>query len=591
MESPPRKRRKVLIGKGPFALVLVLIGALGLLGGFFTALFLDPLSIHFRESTFSPDSGLRVVKGRDFDAKAELRRLSDADREKYLAAMSQAKAGDAQGALAAFTSLTEGGRDFALAHGQIALLRMRAMRGNLQDSLAAADAVASGLQAAKGLPWMEYVAGLFFENSGRPDSAEAHYKAARSASPQFAYPYVGLGRLQLAKGEIGRAETSFRIAIALMETSPEAYRSSGERAIPVTEAAPFDWLADLYYQKGADDSALMALEYGLEKGWRTNRMSLVQGRLWEARGFLGKADSAYRRLLAKEPDNSEYAEALATLGWKPVRGGEGAAGAVFAISLLDPLARQNPRDVPLWMALGQAYYHRGLYGMATECFDSSLKYEPAYPGLAARRNAAYEALMRESRKTPVTSVSPGAEARKTAKPPRAGDGASEEQTPVVIPGSIALLGTYSVPWGSSQAAVRGAYPKKDFRTLPNGDLMDVFMSEGVRHEYLLAFREGKLWGMRIFVSDSAGVGGDLFGRMIRTKTKISGEGKGTGETLCQGSRGFQGVIWENDDTFEFMAQFDGRQNEVRLVRMGRDYLPAKRRLCDLVPYLNAEKWR
>src|SRR6185436_1095418 len=157
-----------------------------------------------------------------------------------------------------------------------------------------------------------------------------------------------------------------------------------------------------------------------------------------------------------------------------------------------------------------------------------------------------------------------------------------------IPGSIALLGTYSVPWGSSQDAVRRAYPKKDFHNEPNGNLLDVFDLDGVRHEYLLAFKEGKLWGMRCFVTDSAGTAGDVFGRMIRTKTKISGEGRGTGEAACPGFRSFQGVIWENDDTFEFMAQFAGKENQVRLVRMARDFLPADRRLCDLVPYLNAE---
>jgi hypothetical protein len=154
-----------------------------------------------------------------------------------------------------------------------------------------------------------------------------------------------------------------------------------------------------------------------------------------------------------------------------------------------------------------------------------------------------------------------------------------------------LLGNYSVSWGSTPTEVRQAYPKKEFRVLPNGNLLDVFVSDGVKHEYLLAFRGGKLWGVRAYVTDSAGVAGDLFGRIIRTKVKISGEGKGTGEAKCNGYHAFQGAIWENDDTFEFMAQFQGEENRVRLARMGRDYLPQNRRLCDLVVFLREDSWK
>jgi hypothetical protein len=311
-------------------------------------------------------------------------------------------------------------------------------------------------------------------------------------------------------------------------------------------------------------------------------MALVQGWLWEGRGFLAKADSLYRSLQAKDPGNPAYREALATLGWKPLGRGSPKsqdAEAAFALSLLDPLARQHPQNAPLWMALGQAYFKRGLYGMATEAFDSSLKYDPVMPGLAEKRDAAYQALVRQA---PVQGRPPAS---------RPAGLSPEEQVPVIIPGSIALLGNYSVSWGSTPTEVRQAYPKKEFRVLPNGNLLDVFVSDGVKHEYLLAFRGGKLWGVRAYVTDSAGVAGDLFGRIIRTKVKISGEGKGTGEAKCNGYHAFQGAIWENDDTFEFMAQFQGEENRVRLARMGRDYLPQNRRLCDLVVFLREDSWK
>lgn len=581
------------------ALTLPFLAAASLLGavaGFSLALVLDLGSVKLKESPFSPDTGKRIAKGRDFGGAKELGSLTDGERAQFSRSVQSTSAGAGSQALSQLAPLRKQHPDFCLGQGLAALIGMGALDSvenpSALDPTVSLD-VQSGLQAclAKDTanPWGLYVAGRWFEKTRRPDSAEVRYLKSIKSAPQFAYPYIGLGRLHLERGEMRIANLNFRTAIGLMETDPEAYRPGKHFAIPVTESLPYDLLAMLFYQTGAEDSARMALEYGEEKGLKTDRMALVQGWLWESRGFLAKADSTYRTLQAKDPANPAYAQATATLGWKPQsrnasHDSSGArpadAEAVFAISLLDPLARQNPRNGPLWMALGQAYFRRGMFGMATECFDSSLKYDAQLPGLSEKRDAAYQALIRQT--VPAAAQKP---ANKPLPP------SAEEQAPVVIPGSIALLGTYSVPWGSTQTQVRQAYPKKDFHTLPNGNLMDSFLQDGVRHDYLLAFRQGKLWGIRVYITDSAGVSGDLFGRIIRTKAKISGEGRGTGEAKCTGYKSIQGAIWENDDTFEFMAQFDGENHRVRLARIGRDYLPHDRRLCDMVAYLREDTWK
>lgn len=609
--SENRKRRRVLLGKGPFAVILGLVFFLGLLIGFFLTLTLDPFNIKLRENPFGPELASRLPKGNPFDGLQDLADLPGADREKYLALLRHDAAGERDKALALGSELSRAHPKRALVAATAAYLHVRGYPGYGVSPTQAAMLLAPAAAAQPDHPWLNYVAGLVHEKAGRPDSALARYLKAIRFSPQFAYPHAALGRLQLDRGETGLAATSLRKAIALMLTQPELYPREPGRgsALPLAEAAPFDWLATHYVQAGSLDSARMALEYGMEKGWITDRMGLVQGWLWEASGFLPKADSLYRRLLAKDPDNPEYRRALVTLGWKPFRAeadytakakgkgkekpGKGSttapagADAIFALSLLDPLARQNPGNAALWMALGQAYYHRGLFGMATECFDASLKADPDLPGLAEKRALAFEAMERESAWARYAKAGNGKPKRSSAAP---GPPTAEEQAPVVLPGAIALLGTYSVPWGSTPVDVRSAYPGKTFRNLPGGDLMDEFVHDGVQHQYLLAFKEGRLWGIRIFVTDSAGVGGDLFGRLIRTKTKISGEGKGTGEAACPGFIPFQGAIWENDDTFEFMAQFSGKENQIRLARLDRRHLPHNRRLCDLVPFLKSETW-
>ena len=576
--------------------IAIACGVVGLMGGVFLGGFFFQGSSQARESPFEWGAVSHLPQGKPFRGLDEVKKLPQADQDKYHEGLKALQAGADRRALAQFESLIAAQKTFPLAYGMAVLIHLRFMDSSQADSAMAVSKLSLGISQAPDQPWLQYVAGRFWEQAGREDSARTHYQKAISLSRRFAYPYVRLGRLQMDRGETGLATRNLKTAIALMETSPEIYRAGKETAIPPTESAPFDFLATLYYQSGADDSARIVLEYGQEHGRQTGQMALVQGWLWESRGFLEKADSLYRGLLAAEPGNPQYALAQRTLGWKPLRPGAtgsrpgGPAEAIFAISLLDPLAQKNPRNAPLWMALGQAYYHRGLFGMATECFDSSLKNDPTAPGLQAIRDVAYSAWLKENtrKQAPPDKLPEIAdeELLKKVKEPLS----PEEQTPVVIPGSIALLGTYNVPWGSSPADVRRAYPRKNFRVLPNGNMEDVFMNDGAIHEYLLAFKDGKLWGVRIFVTDSSKSAGDLFGRLIRTKTKISGEGKGTGEASCSGYLPFQGAIWENDDTFEFMAQFSGKENQIRLARLGRDHLPKDRRLCDLVAYLKTERW-
>jgi tetratricopeptide (TPR) repeat protein len=592
MASSGNARRKALVV--PYVAAAALIG---LVAGFALSRMLDFGTVRLKESAFGLDASHKIARGRPFDGKKEMRRWSDADRASYSSALDALRAGHPAQAAEALAALRKTHPEYPLPHALAAYSLVLAAAGAGGDLIAAQAAYRAALSADSAHPFARYAAGRVCEALNLPDSAEAHYARAMRLSPQFAYPYVGLGRVHSQRGESRLASLNFRAAIGLLESDPAAYPESGragggkaegdaradrESALPAAEHEPIDLLATLYYQSGAEDSARMALEYGEERGIKTGQMALVQGWLWEGRGFLAKADSLYRSLQAQDPGNPAYREAIATLGWKPIGHGSSKsqdADAAFALSLLDPLARQHPQNAPLWMALGEAYYRRGLYGMATEAFDSCLRYDAVLPGLAEKRDAAYQALLRQA---PVKGGAPAA--RPSGLSP-------EEQTPVIIPGSIALLGNYSVPWGSTPTEVRQAYPKKDFRTLPNGNLLDVFVSDGVRHEYLLAFKEGKLWGVRAYVTDSAGVAGDLFGRIIRTKVKISGEGKGTGEAKCNGFHSFQGAIWENDDTFEFMAQFQGEENRVRLARLGRDYLPQNRRLCDLVVFLRDDTWK
>ncbi|HLP43248.1 MAG TPA: hypothetical protein VK465_17215, partial [Fibrobacteria bacterium] len=380
--NPATRRRPIALARGSFALILVFVAFLGALAGFFCAVAFDPFAVRIKESPFGPDLALRLPKGADFSGLDELADLGKEERERYLEVLRLLAGGESTKASVAADLLASVKSGHPLAAGTAAYLHLRPGPGRKPEISKAAALLEVALAQAGNKdphPWILYVSALLHESSGRADSALAGYLKAVRLSPQFAYPHAAIGRLQLGRGETGLASAAFRKAIGLMTTSPERYRSGEGTALPLAEPAPFDWLATLYLEVGAADSARMALEYGREKGWRTDRLELVQGWLWEVSGFLPKADSTYRGLLARDSSNPEFARALATLGWKPyraygsvatpakdraARSAAKAEDAAAVVAFLDPLARQYPGNAPLWMALGQAYYQRGLPGRA-----------------------------------------------------------------------------------------------------------------------------------------------------------------------------------------------------------------------------------
>ena len=118
----------------------------------------------------------------------------------------------------------------------------------------------------------------------------------------------------------------------------------------------------------------------------------------------------------------------------------------------------------------------------------------------------------------------------------------------------------------------------------------MYNKDGLQFETLLAFKEEKLWGIRVFVTDTSKTTGDLFGKILGHNSQISGTGKATGSAYCPGYKAFQGVIWENEDTFEFMCQFKSKESTVRMARVGKEYMPDSQKLCNLIKLLDSETW-
>lgn len=539
-------------------------------------------------SPFGPAAGTRIAHRYDFTAASELRHASPKTRvlwEEVAFALggepSKAKALRLENALAALRPEADG---FAPALWAEALaLADSALLGEMTSSREART-LRQNLAQEKH-PFGLYAAGRLAAASGDTSAAWQILRKATDLAPDFAFAWAQLGYQALRQADFAEAKRAFRLAIGLMESDSALYRrkpdakAAEHRDLPLSEAAPYGGLAQAFLAEGHADSAAQAITVAEENHWQDASLQMARAWWWELRGDLNKARRSYDSLLTAQPGLAVAKRLRSNLGLK---GGRDASAlqALFAIQTLDPLVRQYPKNGPLRLALAKSYVKRGLFGLAVIELDTALLLDAALPGIQEMRTEAMRQWLAQDDKAKIPLLA----AKAVPASPLEGDDR------VIIPGAIALLGTYSVPWNASLIQVRAAYPDKNFTRTAQGNLVDRFFYDGLMHEYLLAFHHDSLWGVLALVSDSGGTHIDVFGRMIRIKTKISGEGRGTGEASCPGYRSFQGAIWENDDTFEFMAQFQGKENQVRLARISRHAMPEDKRLCELVRYLDRDTW-
>ncbi len=548
------------------------------------------------EVPFGLAGKVEIPMGRELSDSVFIDKLKSPFKEKYYQALTARDAGRTDEALKIWKEISESNKRCMPVYVQAIFTLIKRFPSNLQDTSQVFVWSQKAMAEDPNYPWLWYALGVYQDARGNGEKARRNYEAALLRAPQFVFPQIALGKLDIQREEFTLAKRHFRKAISLIENEPKASADERDGSGVFFPKVPYDELAYAFYAEGQEDSAEAVIIFSEGKEIKTARLQLVKALLLEGEGNLLGARKIYNLLLRKNPEDTNVQVAKRTLGLKAStrlhkqsKMVSSKEEALFAISVLEPLAHKYPRQATLWMALGQAYARRGLLGIAHESLDSGYKYDSTIEGLKELRQVIMADWLHEAKSLgeKVEQVVQQ-DSLKIKEIKSAQQNKDEEQ--YQLP-DLALLGTYTAAWGSPREEVMRAYPRKKFRQLPNGNLLDVFEYEGVKHEYLLGFRENRLWGVRVFVTDSTGHSGDVFGHMIRLKAKISGEGKGTGEANCTGYRSFQGAVWETDDTFEFMAQFSNKETQVRMVRMRREALPENHRLCDMVHFLDADFWK
>lgn len=235
----------------------------------------------------------------------------------------------------------------------------------------------------------------------RSDEALARVKKQLDLSPQSLGLHLLLGRVHLARGEGGPAETAYLKAVELNPQSLDPYMAVGA----------------LYAQTKRYDEAITKLEEAKKVNPQNLGVHMLVGMIHEMRSDIPQAQAAYEKVLQLNPRFGPAANNLAylysehggdrdkalelaqtakeilpedprvsdTLGWIMYKRG------VYerAVSLLRESAEKLNENAEVHYHLGMAYWKAGKPAEAKDALEKALKLNEQFPGVAeAKRTLA-----------------------------------------------------------------------------------------------------------------------------------------------------------------------------------------------------------
>ena len=400
-------------------------------------------------------------------------------------------------------------------------------------------------------------------------------KMASSRAPSIYEIRLWYAELLLKNSNMKDAANECRAAISL---------SSGD------SQRAFELLAKVYHDDGILDSAALVVDYALTQFPLSSELMLLRGYLAEYNGKFDVAEKTYQRILAFRPDFEKARRAMATIGEKTAPGKNGHyAGssrdrAQVACDILAPLVERYPENLPLREALGTAYTKAHMFDMARREFNYILKNDPDYPDIKSRLNE-----LEQVRKAAIEEYNNGL----TANLNRAVDSLRESMMPEQKHDFSTKLGHYLVRYGASSQEFFKKYSASNFKQVKRFVWQETFYENPYHHTYTVVFDSlNRFKEVHVVVFDSAsnsnhlGVAPEIFTRLLKQNSRISGISNNTGETDCGDGVVMDAAVWETRDNFEILARIVGKPAEVRMVRLDRNTLPPSgMKLCDYLPLL------
>lgn len=430
------------------------------------------------------------------------------------------------------------------------------------------------LGAYPGSGMAAYLESRKFYQDGNETTAMELARAATEKAPALAEARLWYAQLLMNNSRSLQAASELRAVISLSNgDAPKAY----------------ELLAEIYHQDGQLDSCSAVVEYALSQYPVNARLMLLQGYLAEYQGRFDEAEKLYQRILAFRSDYTPAREAAATLGEK-IPPGPGMVAALspqdraqVACEILEPLVERYPENLPLREALGRAYLKGRMFDRARQQFQEIAKADPEYPDIQQR-----------IQETNVTRPEPvGKPDGLTANLNRAIDSLRGRDVPVSKHDFSTMLGHYLVRYGATPKEFFKKYSISNFRPVKPNVWQESFYTAPYMHTYTVVFDSlNRFKEVHVVVFDSSsnsnhlGIAPEVYTRLLKQNSRISGIGNSTGETDCGDDLVLDAAVWETQDNFELLARVVGKPAEVRMIRFDKSALPPGLKLCDYVKYLN-----
>ena len=220
---------------------------------------------------------------------------------------------------------------------------------------------------------------------------------------------------------------------------------------------------------------------------------------------------------------------------------------------------------------------------AINLYQDIQKVDPEYPDIQQR--------IQEASVTRPAPISKGDGL--TANLNRAVDSLRETIEPATTHDFTTMLGHYVVRYGATPREFFKKYSIGNFRPVANNVWQESFYIAPYMHTYTVIFDSlSHFREVHVVVYDSTsssnhmGMAPEIYTRLLKQNSRISGIGNSTGETDCGDGIVLDAAVWETQDNFEMLARVVGKPAEVRMVRFDKSVLPPGLNLCDYTKYLN-----
>lgn len=492
-----------------------------------------PAVIQATDVPFGIPSGTDIPIGDPISLYSAPRHFSEEEKRIYEKAALLSRTGDPSSAQALIGVLKETrGQDPALLALQI---RNGVERGDepTDSALNLAEKqldelLVSGISS----PLLQMAKAELLLQRGAAAEASERLRAVIASSPQAFEPRALASRAYLATGQLDSARVQAQWSISLSS--------------PSLRGGAYALLAEAHHRSGKLDSARIVTEFAMLLYPNVRDLMLLRARLYEYGAMLDAATALYSRLDELFPGDRAVALARSTLGAKR-----------------PPLPTEVTGCAGDWEAWLDDLSVR--YGNDPEATALLVELRSR---LVPERAPVAE---------PVSS-SPSAEEEALAtRVERAAQGATE--------GEIDRYGHFRVRWGASEKEFLNGVDSSSFEKMGPGVWKSERFYGGERHRLTAHLGPEGFFKVQLLIVDTTGQPGDLLGRTLRALTRRSGQPRATGDAECPGLLPFQGFVWESKDEFALLAQFRGRDNQVRMVRVDPSLFSSTPSLCEAANWM------